>query len=109
MAKKKRKRQTQVSEYSGDCHCELTVQGKTVTQNFSPEEAIELGQYLIAGGHHALRSLKDERQTTTPKSTLVPVNTVQITTHKIGDVDSLKRRKVRFTVLGRYLSRRKPS
>ncbi len=89
------------------------MRGDTLTMNLSAQEASDLGGHLIAAAHQAVRSTKERRTKkprSTPSSSLLPLNTIQVTVHEISDLKAGKMQaRKHATVLGRYFRRREES
>ena len=104
------KLETSVNEYFGGSSGEVSVTDTTVTINWSPEEAAGVCLAIAAGTQHHKRA-QCNRESTTLKSHLEKINTVQLVfkrtkTKTQTDQKGFKRLKMSCSVLGRLFRRR---
>ena len=109
MAKRsKGKLETSVNEYFGWSSGEVSVTEKTVTINCTEEEALEVSLALAAGVQHRRRQ-NNGHPTTTLKSHLERINTIQLVFKNVkGEVPKARQTKMSCSILGRLFRRREP-
>lgn len=101
----KKKLATSINEYFGGGTGEVSITAHTMTINCTPDEIEAMGRACIAGAQHYRRQ-RNGRPTSTLKSHLEPINTVQLVFTCKSGVLLARQKKMSWSVLGRLFRRR---